>query len=234
MGENSLIDPLYQVKADCVNCGHSFQTSRVRPSFKKGTGRDTDFCIHYKDPEINPDYYVVRVCPYCGFASTENFSDKMTDAQRQLFKDRVAQYWSMTDYGGKRSREDAMKTLKLALLCAQIKQESDRVIAGILHHIAWLYRYMGDTEQEDRFLQFALDAYIKVYETEGVSLNNAKLMYLIGELHRRLKRYNEAVKWFSRVVNDKKIMDAAMIQASREMWQTIREDMLEDQSNQAK
>lgn len=53
--------------------------------------------------------------------------------------------------------------------------------------------------------------------------NDAKLMYLIGELHRRLDEPREAVRWFSRVVQDPSIMDAAMIQASRRQWQFIRE-----------
>ena len=47
----------------------------------------------------------------------------------------------------------------------------------------------------------------------------------LGELHRRLGQYHEAVRWFGRVINDKKIVDASMIRASREMWQMIREDM---------
>ncbi|MNL78852.1 hypothetical protein D3C87_2053350 [compost metagenome] len=59
-----------------------------------------------------------------------------------------------------------------------------------------------------------------------MDVNNAKLMYLMGELNRRLSRYNEAVKWFSRIINDRKIMDAGMIRASREQWVATREDML--------
>ena len=51
-----------------------------------------------------------------------------------------------------------------------------------------------------------------------------KLMFLIGELYRRLGEAKTAVKWFSRVVNDKKIVDAAMIRASRDMWQQVRND----------
>ncbi|MBE0341881.1 DUF2225 domain-containing protein, partial [Paenibacillus sp. 28ISP30-2] len=49
---------------------------------------------------------------------------------------------------------------------------------------------------------------------------------LIGELHRRTGNFNEAVRWFSRVINDKNIMDAAMIRASREQWAVLREQML--------
>lgn len=102
------------------------------------------------------------------------------------------------------------------------------MFAVLLQHIAWLYRYKGDREQENRFLRFSLDSYIKVYEYEGVELNNARLMYLIGGIHRRLKEYNETVMWFSRVVNDKKIMDAGMIRACREQWAVTRENMLEE------
>ncbi|MNC40508.1 hypothetical protein D3C75_892220 [compost metagenome] len=133
--------------------------------------------------------------------------------------------WVERDYGGERSWEDALQSYKLALLCAQIKEEKVRLISGLLHHIAWLYREKKDVEQERRFLQFALDSYIQVYETEK-EVNNARLMYLIGELNRRLSNYHEAVRWFSRVINDKSIMDSAMIRASREQWVVTREDML--------
>lgn len=206
-------------------CEVEFQTSKVRPSFKKGIATDTDFCIHYKDPEVNPDYYIVRVCPQCGFSFTENFSQKISKSCKDDFRQKITANWQWIDYGGQRSLDTAIKLYKLALLSGQIVAQSDRVLAGILHHIAWLYRYKQDREQEMRFLQYALDSYIKVYEFEGVELNNARLMYLLGELHRRLGMFNEAVQWFSRVVNDKKIVDSAMISASRQQWEQTREDM---------
>lgn len=75
-------------------------------------------------------------------------------------------------------------------------------------------------------MKHALSSYIKVFENEGISGNDARLMYLIGELNRRIGAYNEAVKWFSKVINDKKIIDASMIRASREQWALLREEML--------
>lgn len=219
-----MVEPLFSIKINCVYCETQFNTSRVRSSFKKASSTDTDFGIHYKD--INPEYYVVRVCPFCGLATTENFLESITKDQRLKFEDKVKVNWSMKDYSGERNWDEAMQTYKLALVCAQIKNEKIRVVAGILHHIAWLYREKEDEEQEKRFLKFALNAYIEVYETEGVGLNNAKLMYLIGELNRRLGEFNEAVKWFAKVVNDKRIIDAAMIKASRDQWATTREEMI--------
>jgi len=223
-----LIDPLYSVKCTCLMCGNEYTTSKVRPSFKKPHQRDSDFCMHYQ--EINPEYYVVRVCKYCGFAATENFTMKIADSQKRRFLDEIGMSWNGRDYGGERSWKDALEAYKLALLCAQIKEESNRVIAGILHHIAWMYRYKGMKEMEERFLRYALEAYTSLFEGGENELNDAKLMYLIGELNRRLGNFNEAVRWFSRVVHDKRIMDANMIRACREQWALITEELNQEKN----
>lgn len=217
------MEPLYQISVNCICCEASFSTSRVRPSLKRAVRSDTDFCSYFNT--INPDFYVVRVCPYCGFASTESFGERLNDRQKSAYLEKMGSQWKMRDYGGVRNENDAMECYKLALLTAQAVKEKDRVIAGILHHIAWLYRYEGKNEQELRFLEFALDAYVRVFETETGSYSNARLLYIIGELNRRLGRFHEAVRWFGRVIHDKKIVDAAMIRASREQWTAIREEM---------
>ncbi|WP_307472104.1 DUF2225 domain-containing protein [Paenibacillus harenae] len=219
------MEPLYQSKLQCICCETPFMTSRVRPSFKKAIATDTDFCGYYK-AGVNPDFYVVRVCPTCGFASTENGLDRLNDTQKRKYMEAAGSRWVPANYGGERTEKEAMACYKLALISAQAVGEKDRVIAGILHHIAWMNRYESNKAEEQRFLRFALQAYIRVYEEEGASLNNARLMYIIGELHRRIGKRNEAVRWFTRVVNDKKIMDSAMIRASREQWQLIREEAM--------
>jgi len=217
------MDPLYQIKITCSCCKSVFQTSRVRPSFKRAVRVDSDFCGHFD--RVNPDFYVVRVCPFCGFASTENFREELPQPLVEAYLEKMGKFWVARDYGGERSARDAMECYKLALLTAQTVKEKDRVVAGLLHHIAWLYRYEGDTEMEGKFLKFALDSYIQVYESELEAVNNARLLYLIGELHRRTGNPREAVRWFSRVIHDKQITDASMIQASREQWTLIREEM---------
>lgn len=217
------MEPLYQIKVTCGCCDSVFHTSRVRPSFKKPFKTDTDFCAYYKT--VNPDYYVVRVCPTCGFASTDNFSERLTDRQKKAYREKIGNQWHGQDYCGERVAVEAMNTYKLALLSAQAIEEKDRVIASLLHHIAWLYRYEGELEQEKRFIKFALDAYVRMFETERDSFSNARMMYLIGELNRRLGEYTEAARWFGRVIQDKRIMDAAMIRSCREQWQHIREEL---------
>jgi uncharacterized protein (DUF2225 family) len=195
----------------------------VRPSFKKATRTDTDFCSYFD--RINPDFYVVRVCPYCGYASTESFREQLPQPHIELYLEKLGKLWKQRDYGGERSPGEAMECYKLALLTAQTVKENVRVIAGLLHHIAWLYRYEGNETMENKFLGFALEAYIQVYQSEMGAVNNARLLYLIGELHRRLRNPHEAVRWFSRVIHDKSITDASMIRASREQWTLLREEM---------
>lgn len=217
------MDPLYQIKVNCACCEATFKTSRVRPSLKRAARSDSDFCSYFNT--VNPDYYVVRVCPYCGFASTESFAEHLNVKQKTAYYEKIGNQWSVKDYGEARTEQEALECYKLSLLTAQTIGENIRIIAGLLHHIAWIYRYQKNKAQEQRFLAFALEAYIQVFQTERDAVKNARLMYLIGELNRRLGHYNEAVRWFGRVINDKSIMDASMIRASREMWQTLREDM---------
>lgn len=218
------LEPLYKIKVTCIFCQNEFMTSRVRPSFKRAVRSDADFCRYYQ--KENPDFYVVRICPSCGFASTENSSDRLSDKQRAQFKTVIGDRYTQKDYGGERDWDLALETYKLGLLCAQTIGEKERIVASLLHHIAWLYRYKDNREQEQRFLKFSLESYIRVFENEGTAGNDARLMYLIGELNRRIGSYNEAVKWFARVINDKRIVDAAMIRACREQWVVLREDML--------
>jgi uncharacterized protein (DUF2225 family) len=217
------VEPLFQIKVKCIYCEANYQTSRVRPSFKKAIKTDSDFCSYFKT--INPDYYVVRVCPFCGFAATENFNERINERQKTAYYEKIGNQWKQRDYGKERDAAEAMESYKLSLLTAQAIEEKDRVIAALLHHIAWLYRYDGKQEQEVRFLKFAMEAYDRVYQTERDSISNARLMFLIGDLNRRLGEYNEAVRWFGRVIHDKQIVDAGMIRASREQWQNIREEM---------
>ncbi|THF82635.1 DUF2225 domain-containing protein [Cohnella fermenti] len=218
------MEPLYSSKIICPCCEATFASSRVRPSLKKAIRTDSDFCCYFA--EVNPDFYVVRVCPYCGFASTENSRPKLPDREKRAYLDKIGVHWTHRDYGGERTPEVAMETYKLALLSAQTVKESSRIIASLLQHIAWLYRYDGNRAMEDKFLGFALEAYIEVYQGERNSYNNARLLYLIGELNRRLGHYHEAVRWFSRVIHDRRITDASMIRASREQWTVLREDMV--------
>ena len=222
---NSDVEPLFNLTATCPACERDFQTSRIRPRYKKAISMDSDFCPHYVDPSLNPDYYVVQVCEHCGCGTTEHALKQWSDWQHEEFNKRVSSQWQPRSYAGERSWKVALETYQLALLTAQTIKESHRVIAGLLHHIAWLYRYQGDEAQEQKYLRFALYAYLSVYERESQDLNDARLIFITGDLHRRLGEFSEAAKNFAHIIHDHRIMDAAMIRAAREQWMIMREEM---------
>lgn len=226
------MEPIYISTTECRCCETTFKITRIRPSFKNPSSMDTDFCGYYKKG-VNPDHYVIRVCPQCGFAFSENGKKVLTDEQKNLYFSQIGKHWQEQYFHGERTIEQALMTYKRALMIAQLIKEDPRVIAGFLHHIAWLYRELGDVSNEQRFLQFALDEYIVVFQHESNSDKNAKLLYMIGELNNRVGNYQEAIKWFSRVVNDQTIVDAGMIRASRERWKEIAEKLAEEREKKS-
>ena len=222
------VKPLYTLTAECPACSQSFSTSRIRPRYKKAVKLDSDFCPYFADPDLNPDYYVVQVCEHCGCGTTERAQKRWSDHQRAEFNKRVASQWKFRSYGGQRSWQDALETYQLALLTAQTIRDSQRVIAGLLHHIVWLYRYEGHHELEQRYMRYALNAYQEVYERESDD-NDARLIFIMAELHRRLGEYLEAAVYYARIIKDKRIADSAIIAAAREQWTIMRKEMKEQQ-----
>ncbi|OEF96492.1 DUF2225 domain-containing protein [Desulfuribacillus alkaliarsenatis] len=224
------IEPIYQVSVTCPNCTFESKTSKVRSSFVKTKKTDTDFCIHYEGE--NPDFYLVRVCIACGYAYTDNF--KFTTLGKQLqerLNSIITQKWNNHDYGGRRTLKDAITVYKLALLCAQLTEQSDVIIGGLCFKLACFYRFKDNVEQEQRFLQYALDSYMNFFQNESnVNVNEAKMIYLMAEIQRRLGDYRGAVKWFDKVIKDKSITDVGIIRKSREQWQVARDQLREQEA----
>ncbi len=219
-------DVLYDKKYNCPLCKVVFYSKKTRPSRLKVVKQDDDFNKKYEG--VNPNYYLVNVCPACGYAYTDNFSNLKPD-KAEVIKSNITEKWNKRDFSGIRDWNMALECFKLGYLCGRLKEENPNVLAGLLLHIAWLYREAEDEENEQRFLKSARDYYLEVYEkdTSG-QVNLARLLYLLGELEKRLGNEKKAVNWFSRIVNDKKINDAGIIRMARDRWQDLRSKKREE------
>ena len=215
-----MIEPLYKKTIVCDQCKSQFTTSKIRSSTVRVDYTDSDFCAHYR--ENNPNFYEVRVCPNCGSASTEKFMVPFNQVSRSIFMDKIGNHWRTKDFGGERTKEEAMQAYKLALLGAQIRGERDVIIAQLCHHIAWLYRYDEKQDDEKRFLGLALKSYMQSYVNEKADIHLSKLIYVIGELHARTGDVAEAIRWFGKIINEKSNVDPAMSQKARERWSDLR------------
>lgn len=217
--------PLYQVKVKCPVCGASFNTSRVRSKCCIVEGRDTDFCVYYK--EYNPMYYEVAVCRHCGYADMYSRFDEIDPEDAGIVRAKIEGKWNGRDFGGERTMEDALDSFKLALFCAQLRKGTPAgALASICMRLAWLYRIKGDAKEEKRFLAHALDQYMELYDRGRTpeKMDEITLVYLIGELSRRLGKGKDAVVWFNRVVSHEMSKQKPLIvRMAREQWLLVRD-----------
>lgn len=221
------MDPLYDRNIRCLVCQQSYTTKKIRSRFLRPVKHDTDFCSYYPSEDVNPLFYYVSVCPHCGFSVTEEFSSYFPPTTLEAIQTTICQVWNGSDYSGKRTFQEAVNTYKLGIYCATLKREKHIVLAGLYMRLAWLYRTYEILEQEERFMRLALEQYIASYskdDFQGTRMSEVRLLYLIGELHRRLKQPKQAILYFSKVIAKKKeTIEKRIVQMAHERWQEIRE-----------
>ncbi|MDT8862066.1 DUF2225 domain-containing protein [Alkalihalobacillus sp. MEB130] len=219
------VTEFYDKKVTCLFCDHSFQTKQIRSRFIRVKSVHSDFYTEYKGDEINPYFYEVVVCPECGFSSTDSFSKEFPFHTREAIKKQLIN-WKKQDFGKPRSVTDAIKTKKLAILSAVLKKEKDLIIAGLCLRLAWLYRLTNSEEQELRFLANSLTHYKAAYinsEYIGTSMTELTLLYLMGELARRIGEIEESASYFSKVIQHKqRHLEPKIVEMTREQWYLIR------------
>lgn len=221
------IDPLYDKKITCPACQSNFTTKKIRSRAIRTKETDTDFCMTYQDPELDPDLYYVHVCQACGYAGTEQFSTKLSVEATDAIQKKITDKWTPADYGQKRSIGVAINAYKLALYTGTLTNEKAIVMAGVALRLAWLHRKGGEAAPEERFLRMALTYYTQAYAEADYSHSNMtdiRVLYLIGEIHRRLGNRAEAIKSFSEVIQHKhKELDPKIVEMAREQNQEARQ-----------
>lgn len=216
------IKPFYEKKMTCVFCGKQFNTLKVRSRFAIPYQIDSDFCPHYRTGNFNPHFYFVNVCLECGFAFSEEFSDQFPLGSKEVIRVQITRHWTKRNFGLERDFQQAAESYKLAILAGSLKKEKHAVLAGLCLRLAWLYRNENNNEQERRFLGLALSQYEESFvasDFASTSMSEIKVLFMIGELNRRLGQYKEAVSYFSKIIQHKNAKDEPkMVNMAREQW----------------
>lgn len=216
----------YNKEMACPLCSELFMTTKVRKSKIQIAGQDTDLRPLYKDDQINPTFYHAHVCFHCGFSFTEDFSPYFAPGTKELIRSSVCAQWVKQDYSGERSPSKAIKSFKLALYSGTLKKENPLTLAGLAMRTAWIYRDLHDKQEEKRFLSIAVREYEEAFLTDKGSekMSDIKILYLLGELNWQLGQFENAVTFFSKVIerqhgsNEKNLLKMA-----RERWRELRE-----------
>ena len=226
---------LYSKKVVCPICSKQFSSMKAKVNSCKIKKKDEDFCTHYVD--LNPMYYEVFVCPSCGYAAPETSLGELTEKEANLLKEAFSGREVGRSFCDQRSLDDAIASYKLAIYTAELRKANASVLAGLCLKLAWLYRFKGD-KQEELFLEYSLRNYLDAYDKESFpigNLNEISLMYLLGELSRRLGKLSEAISWFGRAAASPERTENPMIEKlAREQWALTREQYKESETSELK
>jgi len=81
-------------------------------------------------------------------------------------------------------------------------------------------------EQENRFLKLAIHEYSESFSTEdykGSKVSEVRILYLLGELSRRVGNVDQAVKYLSMVIEKQRnTTESKLIEMAKNCWQEIR------------
>lgn len=218
-------EAIYSKKMTCPICGKQFSSMKAKVNSCKVEKKDEDFCTHYVD--LNPMYYDIFVCPFCAYSASENSFEKITEVEIKLLKDAFSARKVGRSFCTERSLDDAIAVYKLAIYTAELRKAKSSLLAGLCLKLAWLYRFAGD-KQEEVFLKYALQNYLVAFDSEELpfgNLNGISMMYLLGELSRRLGKFNDAIVWFGKAVaSPERGANPKIERLARDQWALAKEE----------
>lgn len=227
MAEN-VNESIYNKTIVCPVCSRELAATRVKIKSTRVVSRDTDMCVTFEG--VNPLFYEPWVCDHCGYAALADKFETISSKERKLVLEKITPRWVPRNFAGERNIELAIEAFKMVLLNLTVKNAKASEFAKIALRIAWLYRFAGD-EREKEFLAFAAKYYTETYEKERFpvdKLDEFTCMYMIGELNRRIGNYEEAIKWFSRLVSSPDARrNPKLMENAREQFQLAKDSMAE-------
>ena len=218
------VDLLYSVDKDCVLCGKSFPATKVRNRLRM-LKQDSDFCTTYAD--INPYYYDIWVCPHCGYAAQESWFNELGESAADKVKAFLKGKDVRVDFGGSRSRQQALDTYRLAIFYGRLTGQVASRMAGLFLRMAWLFREAEEADKEQLALVEARKYYEEALMREPLPIGHMteiSLEYIVAELYRRTGELDKALTGFGRIVgNPKAKLEKRLLELARDAWHETRD-----------
>jgi uncharacterized protein (DUF2225 family) len=204
LDEQDIVKYIYLKKRLCPICGEIFTDVVLRTSKCKYMSSDTDLRANYIP--LDPIYYDIIHCQFCGYAAMNSHFDQVTDKQKDAILSSVKPQYKYKEYPIALSPEDAMERYQLALLCATIKNARSSEKAVLCLRLAWIARDLRKEPRELEFLSYALQGFEIAYSKEAFpiyGMDSVTLCYLLGELCRRGGRKEDAMRYIGKVLISK-------------------------------
>ncbi|MDD3224200.1 MAG: DUF2225 domain-containing protein [Clostridium sp.] len=196
-------DLLYDKTVLCPVCRNKFKARALKKFSYRIVDKSSDFFINYSAEKLNPYFYDVWLCNSCGYTTMKTDFEKIRASKKELVIKNISSKWRPKDYPNVYDENIAIERFKLALLTYTIIGAPNYMKAMNCLKIAWVYRILKDNENEVSYMEKALAGFNEAYIKEDFpmyGMDRFTLMYLIGELSRRLNKEDESLIWFSNVL----------------------------------
>lgn len=195
-------EKVYDKKIQCPICGTETQIKSPKKGSYRLLKKDSDLMQNYEG--VNPLFYGVDFCIDCGYAALPTYFNSIRENQKNLIRNQISMKWQKKVYEGLYTVDDAIEQHKLALLNAIVKNSLISEKALISLKLSWLHRIKGDKENEKRFQEQSAAGFEEAYRSEELpigGLDEWNLLYIIGELFRRVGKEEKASSFFSMVLS---------------------------------
>ena len=212
-------DALFVRKCQCPVCDLLFETKCVRSGKVKLERKDTDLRPIYE--YMDPIKYDVIACDKCGYSSLTRYYGKLSNKQAKELWENVGKNFSgLNTDGDVYSYDDAIVRYKLALLCSVVKKSKNSERAYTCLKLAWVLRGKRETisstdpmyselyEEELECLKNAYDGFTRAVSSESMpiaGMDEYTITYILADLARRLKKYNDAVRLVGMLLTNKNV-----------------------------
>lgn len=197
----SEITSIYDTEVTCPVCDSKFKAKTVKASAPRPTKKDSDSFQRYAT--INPYFYDILLCNCCGYAAMRSDFHKIRNFQIDAVRQKLSIKWVGKNYPNIYDANIAIERYKLALLNAVVMEAKSSKKAMLCLRIAWMYRLINANDNELMFLKQALEGFTDAYSNEDgdiYGMDRFTIMYMLGELSRRVGKEDEALTWFSKVI----------------------------------
>lgn len=203
---------LWNKQLTCPFCNGAFESTRLRASAIRIKEKYSDFGCVYEG--YSPYAYSITACPHCTIAARNEeyekfnpgYEPKLMDVSRKL---KASAAKPDAFQLGELTVDQAVKRHELAIAHHKFRAHSDAgELAGLWMHVAWMRRSSGEADKEKLALEAASHAYQEFYEKGNrlpEKLGEPGILYLIGEIHRRMGNAREARSYFSRALTSKEL-----------------------------
>ena len=235
-------DFIFDKSYKCPVCDKEFKSKTVKTGKVKLISADTDLRPKYQ--AVDSLKYDVVACPYCGYAALNRFFSYMTSTQARLIKENISSSFKSSNVESDvLSYDEAITKHRLALLNTIVKKGKLSEKAYTCLKTAWLLRGKRETlaedtkgytkikedleKQEQDFLMNAYEGFSEAFSKElfpMCGMDELTITYLLADLARRVGKYEESMRFVSKVIVSKEANERIKDKA-RQIKQMISEEI---------